>query len=440
MMSRRRFLGDMGASLAGVIAVPQIVHSSVLGLRGATPPNDRIAIGLIGMGKQMGGHHNTFLRRDDTQVLAICDVESIRLGNHVNLANHYYAGALDQSDYDGVKAYKDFREVVARDDIDAVCIATPNHWHALISIAAMKSGKDVYCEKPLALTIGECQAMVATARRYGRVFQTGSQQRSSHEFRFACEMVQSGRIGKVHTVHVNVGGPPIESWHLPGQPVPEGLDWDMWLGPAPWRTYNYDIAPDLKYDGWPNWRSYRDYAGGMMTDWGAHHFDIAQWGLGMDETGPVEIWPPDGKDHERLTYRYANGVTMYHGGGRGCAGVEFIGPDGSVRVNRGQLETVPESIMEVPTRPDEVHLYESPEHHEDWIRCIRTRQRPICDVAIGAHSAIVCHIGNIAYWLKRPLKWDPDKERFVDDDEANRLLWRSMRAPWRIDEAGTITA
>ena len=225
----------------------------------------------------------------------------------------------------------------------------------------------------------------------------------------------------------------MDSWHLPGQPVPEGLDWDMWLGPAPYRSYNYDIAPDLHYEGWPNWRNYRDYAGGMMTDWGAHHFDIAQWGLGMDHTGPVEVIPPGG-GLKRLTYRYANGVVMYHGGGRGCAGVEFIGPDGSIRVNRGRLETIPESIMAEPTRPGEINLYLSPGHHEDWITCIRSRQRPICDVDIGRHSAIVCHIGNIAYWLKRPLKWDPDAERFVNDGEANRLLTRAMRSPWRIEE------
>lgn len=269
-------------------------------------------------------------------------------------------------------------------------------------------------------------------RRYGRVFQTGSQQRSERGFRVACELVRNNRIGPVHTVHVNVGGPPIEC-NLPAEPVPEGLDWDFWVGPAPWRPYHSDIAPPLEFRGWPNWRVYRDFAGGMMTDWGAHHFDIAQWGLGMDESGPVEIIPPEHSDARLLTYKYANGVTMYHGGGSGGrAGVEFIGTEGRVMVNRGYLETDPPGLELEPLGPNEVHLYESPGHAVDWLACIRTRQRPICDVAIGSHSATVCHLGNIAYRLKRPLRWDPANWRFANDDEANRLLGRPMRSPWTL--------
>jgi len=274
--------------------------------------------------------------------------------------------------------------------------------------------------------------LVDTTRRYGRVFQTGSQQRSDDEFRIACELVRSGRIGRVHTVHVNVSGPSVECY-LPEQPVPAGLDWDFWLGPAPWRPYNADIAPGLDFDGWPNWRAYRDYSGGGMTDWGAHHFDIAQWGLGMDESGPVDIYPPDGKEIERLTYIYNNGVVMYHGGATpDRAGVEFIGAEGRVMVNRGYLETDPISLKDVPLGPSDTHLYESPGHHDDWLNCIRTRARPICDVAIGHRSVSVCHLGNLAYLLKRPLRWDPENETFPGDDEANRLLFRPMRSPWHV--------
>ena len=430
-IGRRRFLQRAaGASLAAV-AWPSIIPSSAYGAAGHTAPSNRITVGFVGMGKQMGGHLNTFLNRDQCQVLAVCDVEAKRLKIRQDDANKFYADKLGQQGYHGIDAYADFREIAARDDIDAVVIATPDHWHAITSIAMLRSGKDVYCEKPLTLTINQGKAMVEAARAHGRVFQTGSQQRSGREFRVACELVRNGRIGDVHTVHVNVGGPPVECY-LPAQPVPEGLDWNFWLGPAPWRPYNADIAPGLDYGGWPNFRAYRDYSGGGMTDWGAHHFDIAQWGLGMDETGPVEIIPPDGKDYPRLTYKYANGVIMYHGGGADGAGIEFKGTSGRVMVNRGYIETDPPGLENEPLAPNDVHLYNSPGHHDDWLNAIRSRSKPICDVAIGHRSATVCHLGNIAYWIKRPLEWDPDQERFIDDDEANRMLQRPMRAPWRL--------
>jgi len=434
-VSRRDFIKrTAGLSLAAA-ALPAIVPAKALGADGAAPPSERLTLGFVGMGKQMHGHLNTFLRRPDCQVVALCDVEAVRLKIRQDEANSYYARRYNMTSYSGVSTYGDFREIAARDDIDAVVIATPDHWHALVSIAMLESGKDVYCEKPLTLTVNQGKAIVRAARQYGRVFQTGSQQRSSREFRVACELVRNGRIGKVRTVHVNVGGPPVECY-LPADPVPPGLDWNFWLGPAPWRPYNSEIAPGLDYDGWPKFRVYRDYAGGGMTDWGAHHFDIAQWGLGMDETGPVKILPPGG-GRERLTYKYANGVTMYHGGAQGRAGVEFIGDNGRVMVNRGYLKTDPLGLENVPLEPDEIHLYNSPGHHEDWVQCVKNRSRPICDVAIGHRSVTVCHLGNIAYWIKRPLRWDPAKEEFVQasgapDAEANRLLQRPMRAPWKI--------
>ena len=423
-MTRRGFL--KGAAAA--VGAPLVVSASALGA-GAAAPSDRIGMGFIGYGMQCRGHVSGMLGRPDVQVLAVCDADSIRRKMAAKQVDDRYADARSKGAYKGCTDYNDFRDLADRTDIDAVLIAAPDHWHALTVIRCAESGKDVYCEKPLSLTIREARLMVNAVRRYGRVFQTGSQQRSSREFRFACEMVRSGRIGKVQTVYVNVGGPSQEC-NLPGQPVPEGIDWNLWLGPAPWRPYHATICPAVPYNFFPNWRSFRDYSGGGMTDWGAHHFDIAQWGLGMDDSGPVEIHPPDGKDYPRLTYKYANGVVMQHGGGR--SGVDFVGTEGRVMVNRGQLATEPKELMNTPTAANEVHLYNSPGHHQDWLRCIRTRQKPICDVEIGARSVSVCHLGNIAYWLKRPLKWDPVQEVFLGDDEANRWLDRPKREPWTL--------
>lgn len=427
-LSRRAFLKRTAAAAV----FPAIIPSSALGADGFTAPSNRITLGLIGVGKQMRGHHQTMLRRDAVQVLALCDVESVRLEIEKEKNQRAYAEKFGETSYKACETYKDFRQLCARPDIDAVMIATPDHWHAIPCVEALRNGKDVYCEKPLTLTIHEGRVIEKTTRRYGRVFQTGSQQRSERGFRVACELVRNGRIGRVHTVHVNVGGPPVDCY-LPEEPVPPGLDWDFWLGPAPWRPYHSDIAPGHEYEGWPNFRAYREFAGGGMTDWGAHHFDIAQWGLGKDDTGPVEILPPNGKDIDRLTYLYADGVVMVHGGGKpDRAGVVFIGTEGKVMVNRGYLETDPPRLKDEPLGPGDIHLYESPGHHQDWLACIMTRRRPICDVEIGHRSVTVCHLGNIAYWLKRPLKWDPVAERFIGDDEADRLLSRPMRAPWRL--------
>ncbi len=426
-IGRRQFLGKALAGTAAAAALPNIISASAW----ASPPSNRLTLGFIGLGKMMGGHVPFYLNRKDCQALAVCDVEANRLETYRANVDNHYANAHGQGSYQACAAYGDFRDLVARDDIDAVVIATPDHWHAIPSIRAMESGKDVYCEKPLCLTIDEGKAMVAAARRYGRVFQTGSQQRSAPEFRLACELVRNGRIGKVHTVRVNVGGPPVECY-LPAQPVPEGLDWDMWLGPSPWRPYHYDLAPPPDYPGWPDFRAYRDFAGGGMTDFGAHHFDIAQWGLGMDESGPVEIYPPDGKDYHRLTYKYANGIVMEHGGAESQAAVEFIGETGRVMVNRGYLATDPAHLQFEPIGPDDIRLHPSGSHQENWLDCVRSRKKPICDVAIGCRSATVCHLGNIAYWVKRPFRWNPETEQIEGDDTARRQISRPMRGPWSL--------
>ncbi len=417
-ISRRGFF----RRAAALGAAPLVVSADALGAD-RSPPSDRLTMGFIGMGKQCAGHLGAMLGRREVQVLAVCDVDQDK---------RLWAKARVDGRYRNADcaAYNDFRRLVDRSDIDAVLIATPDHWHAIPTIRCAEAGKDIYCEKPLSLTIREARAMVKAVRRYGRVFQTGSQQRSWANFRFACEMVRSGRIGKLLAVHVNVGGPSVDC-HLPAEPVRKGVDWDMWLGPAPWRPFNSTICPPRGAHGWPQWRRFRDYSGGGMTDMGAHHFDIAQWGMGTELTGPVEIIPPDGKDHRWLTFRYANGVLLYHGGSERSS-ITFVGTDGKVFVGRGHLSTEPPEIMSAPISASEVHLYRSDNHHQNWLDCIRTRRRPVADVEIGCRSVSVCLLGNLAYMLKRRLRWDPEREVFIGDDEANRWLDRPKREPWQL--------
>ena len=336
--TRRQFLQSTAA-----ITAPLLLPSGLWAAE--TKPNARITLGFIGTGTQ--GRHllNSFLPHGNVQIVAVNDVDTTRRLHHKKLVEDFYA-AKGNKDYKGCDEYKDFREVIARKDIDAVVIAAPDHWHAYPAVMAANAKKDIYCEKPLSLTIHEARAMVKAVRKNNRVFQTGSMQRSMSEFWKACSLVRSGRIGQIKEVYVSVGGP--SQWcDLPEEPMEPGLDWDFWLGPAPKRPYNSVLSPRGVHQHFPNWRNYREYSGGMMTDWGAHHFDIAQWGLGMDESGPVEILPPDGKELKRLTYKYANGVVMYHGGLEGYGfGVVFVGTNGKVCVDRGKFKTEPESLAQ----------------------------------------------------------------------------------------------
>jgi predicted dehydrogenase len=410
--TRRRFL----AGAAAVAGAPYFMVPSARGA--ATSPNNRINLAVIGLGTMGGVHLGDFVTFNDVQIVAVCDVEANRREQWRQRVNAAYAEA--GRSYKGCAAIHDFRDVLARDDVDAVLIATPEHWHAIMTIEACRAGKDVYCEKPLSHTIREARLMADAARNYGRVVQTGTQQRSSAEFRLAVDLVRTGRIGKVQTIHIGVGGTSREQW-LPEQPVPPSLDYNLWLGPAPWKPYHPDRVN--------NWRDHRDYSGGQMADWGAHHFDVAQWAMGADNSGPTEIYPPDGRDFKTLTYKYANGTLMYHGGANG---VKFTGTDGVIEVNRGYLKTWPEEIAKMPILPQDKSLWRAGDHRRNWLECIRTRRLPVTDASIGARSVTVCHLGNLAYWLNRPLKWNPAKEEFEGDDEANRWLDRPMRAPWRL--------
>lgn len=422
-VTRRSFIE---AALAAAAASPVVLAADD---PKPAAPGERLTLGFIGMGTMNRGHLGHFLGQKDVQVVAVCDVDTTRRDHAKTTVEKRYAEATKSGRYKGCAAYKDFRDLLKRSDIDAVVIGTPDHWHAIPALEAMKAGKDVYCEKPLTLTILEAKRLVEATRKLKRVFQTGSQQRSGNEFLLACELVRNGRIGKVKTVNINVGGPS-KPCDLPEEEMEKGLDWDLWLGPAPKRPYNSVLSPRGVHSHFPNWRAYREYSGGMMTDWGAHHFDIAQWGLGMDESGPVEILPPDNPKADRgVRYRYANGVEVVHGPG---GGVQFIGSDGEITVNRGKLVSVPEQLIKEPLPEKAIRLYKSPGHQRDWLNCIRSRKRPICDVEVGARSVTVCHLGNLAYWHHRKLRWDPKRWQFVADETANRWLDVERRDPWQL--------
>ena len=437
-ISRRQFVHRSAAA----IAMPAIVPASALGLNGKRPPSERINIGMIGVGFQARGHLNFLLRHPDSQVLAVCEVDRTRRDDAKRIADTYYEDQIKAGTYKAISATADFREVTSRKDIDAVLIATPDHWHVITATEAMKAGKDVYCEKPLTLTIAEAKVIIECARKHKRVFQTGSQQRSDKRFRAACEAVRNGRIGKLKTVYVSHQvGPSSKPCDLPEEPIEAGLDWNMWLGQAPMRPYNSILSPRGVHSFFPNWRNFREYSGGLMTDWGAHHFDIAQWGIGADDSGPVEIIPPeDSTAKNGVRYVYANGVDLIHAphkdpDGRDDGGVHFVGESGTIYVDRGRVTSWPDNVVKDPLGSGEKALYKSDEHHQNWFDCIRSREKPICDVEIGARSVTVCHLGNLVYWNRKKLKWDPQKWEFPGDKEANGWKDRERRGPWKLPTA-----
>jgi hypothetical protein len=403
-------------------------------------------MGVIGIGTQGGGHltggawtylPGGYLGRDDVQVLAVCDVWRDRRERAQQRVNEHYSNKFGKGNYKACEAYNDFREVLARDDVDAVLIGTPIHWHALMSSMAAKAGKDVYCEKPISLTIREGRAMVDAVRRYGRVYQAGTQQRSEYggKFRLACELVRSGRIGRLKCVYAMLGGGGLSIGGRAsgkGLPVPDALDWELWLGPAPWTPYQG--STDAHMFGWGS------------INWGQHHYDIVQWGINADDTGPVEQssggksdLPPllccweDGK----LAYRFASGVVVYgcpYPGEKvgGSGGACFVGTEGRVAVDRENLVAYPPKILEQPLGADDIHLYESTSHSGNFLDCVRTRKRAICDAEIAHRAMSIILLGGIATLLKRPLKWDPKREHFINDPEADRMLSAPYREPWRI--------
>ncbi len=452
-LSRRDFL-----KTTAVFGAAQIVPASVLG---ANAPSNRINVGVIGTGTRGIPDMQVFMRNDDVQIMAISDVNTASYGYRnetklmgrepaLEIANAYYAGKTRSGRSQGVAAYTDFRKIIDRDDIDAVAIVTPDHWHSTMTCMAAKAGKDIFCQKPMTLTIRDGQQMIEAVRKCNCVFQTGSQYRSHPAARLACELVRNGRIGELKTIRTFIGmnnkvgpGP---GWKP--MPVPRGFDYDMWLGPAPEVPY-HELRCIYKF------RFILDYSGGQITNLGAHCNDVAQMGNDTSLTGPIEVepiyaeWPPKGSLFNtalRCGYRlrYANGVELTQESSDKMGGTRFEGTKGWVRFNFRSLETSPESLKSSTIGPDEIHLPRpvkyadagKRDHYADHVRnfldCVKTREEPIEPVEVGHRTSTLCHLGNIALQLNRTLKWDPDNERFPDDEEANRMQSRPIREPWGV--------
>jgi len=428
IISRRQFLKRATVASASIAGFPYFVRPSALGKAGSVAASSRIVMGCIGVGSQGTGNMRGFLGKKEVQVVAVCDVDK----KHRNRAKQIVDERYRNTD---CKAYLDFREVIERKDIDALSVALPDHWHSIPCVMGARAGKDIYGEKPLARTIREGRAICDAVQRYGRVWQTGSWQRSQSNFHRACELVRNGRIGKVHLVEVGLptGG---STDNKPVQPVPEGLDWDFWLGPAPWVPYRGVCH-------W-NWRWIMDYSGGQLTDWAGHHIDIAHWGLDLEHTGPVEIegrgvYPKDGiydaPTQYKFTCKYATGLTMIVANDRQQPkgmGTRWLGEKGWIYVRRGKLEADPPSVLQEVIGPDEIKLYKSRDHIGNFLDCVKSRQLTITPVEVAHRSISVGLLGEIAMLTRQKLRWDPEKEVFLNSDEANRLLSRSMRSPWHL--------
>lgn len=423
-LNRRQFLHRTGTLAATAIAFPHVTgRAAELG----TGVRAGIRVGAIGT----GGRGFALMRGVAANVVAVCDVDT----------RHAARAVAEIEKQTGRKpaSHTDYRKLLENRDVDAVIIGTPDHWHALQCVHACQADKDVYCEKPLTLTIHEGRVITEVARSTRRIVQTGSQQRSDDKFRLGCELVRNGRIGKLKSVRVGLTYVNFDPTPVPDSEPPGELDYNLWLGPAPWRPYNRNR---VHY----NFRFFWDYSGGQMTNWGAHHLDIAQWGLGTDDTGPVEIegtgtFDPDKRFEvpveSEITYRYANGVVLNcTQGPNRKTGTTFEGESGWIHVNRGNLEANDDDLIGEPLPDDAVRLYVSRDHMNNWFECIKSRQAPICDAEIGHRTSTVCHLGSLAVRLGRKLRWDPSGEAFVGDDEANRLRHYAYRQPWSLPKVG----
>jgi predicted dehydrogenase len=436
-VSRRSFLGGSIAGLAAA-GLPEwfateahaAEREAVAGRDRRYGPNDQINIAVIGPGGSKGGFRQGLgdtrgiASHPGVKCIAVCDLDR---------QHREEAAAIFGPD---TAKYHDFRDVLNRKDIDAVVIGTPDHWHAIIASAAMRAGKDVYCEKPLTLTIDEGKRLVRTWKQTGRIFQVGSQQRSDHRFRLACELVRNGRLGKLHKVQANLpGGPTGGPFEVKPTPSKDDFDWDMWQGQTP----ETDYIPERTHGTFRHWL---EYSGGMMTDWGAHHNDIAQWGLGTDRSGPIGV-EAVGTRHFghncynafqefQVTYTYPSDIQLVTSN-TGENGVQFNGENGWIFVSRGDIRASDDRLLEDPLPANATRLYASDDHHGNFVDCVRSRKGTICDAEIGHRSVSVCHLGNICLRLGgRPLKWDPVREEFDGDREANGMVSRPMRNHWHV--------
>ena len=426
-ITRRRFLKNVTGITAGAIAFPYIVPSSALGNAGNVAASNRIVMACIGVGGMGTGDMHGFLSKKEVQVVAVCDVDKSQRDKAKKNVDDKYQN-------NDCKTYLDFRDVIARDDIDSLSLAMPDHWHSIPAVMGARAGKDIHAQKPLARTIAEGRAICDAVKRYGIIWQTGSQQRSERDFHRACELVRNGRIGKVTRVEVGLptgGG----SDNKPVQPEPEGVDWNFWLGPAPWVPYRGIMH-------W-NWRWMMDYSGGQLTDWAGHHIDIAHWGLDLERTGPVEIegtgvYPRDGIYNVPMEYKftckYANGVVMTVANNKQIPqGTKWYGESGKwIYVKRGKLEANPASVLKEVIGPDEIKLYNSRDHKQNFLDCVKNRNETIAPAEIAHRSISIGLLGEIAMLTERKLQWDPDNERFLNDEQANRMLSRPMRSPWHL--------
>jgi predicted dehydrogenase len=423
--NRRKFLANAGRVTLAFTIVPRFV----LGGKGWLAPSDRIQLGFIGTGKQGRGLLDAFA--DKASIVAGADADAKKLAQFQSLAEKAHATAAGTNTHKGFRSYAEFQELLERKDIDAVVIATPDHWHAVQTVMAANAGKHVYCEKPLAHSIEEGRAMVNAMTKNKKILQTGSMQRSWKNFRQACELVRNGYIGNIKEVLVNVGDAAIPC-DLAAETVPGYLHWESWVGPASYRAYNAELSPPVEKDIFPNWRLFKEYGGGSVSDWGAHMFDIAQWGLGMDKTGPVKFLPPEGNAVKGLVMVYENGLQLKHQDfGRGY-GVRFIGDRGSIDISRDYLDSNPVNVASASIKPGEKLLYNSDDHYIDWLNCIKTGKQPICDAETGHRTSSVCCLANIAYWLRKPLDWNPVTEQVTNSEEANRLTRAYIRATWKL--------
>jgi hypothetical protein len=425
VLSRRQFLSGSVAS----IAIPGVISSSVLGRTGSLAPSNRITMGTIGVGGRGKQVMRSLMGQPGCRMLAVCDVNTDRLNEARQIVNEQYVN-IDCS------AYKDYRELLGRSDIDAVLIAGPDQWHVLQSIKAARAGKDIYLEKPLGLSVRDNIALRQTIHKYERVFQFGTQQRSDRNFRFACELVLNGRIGKLRSI---IAATPSSRavGNYPPIPVSPTLDYEKWVGPARWMPYTHGII-----DNCGQWGHISNFSLGWVTTWGIHHVDIAQWGNDADTTGPTEVegtgvFPKDGLYDCATAWDmklvYANGVTLnFVDNKKYRQGVLFEGSDGLVFIKRGSIDAHPKSLLNEKIGPDEIHLLVSNDHSKNFIDCIRTRRTPVSSIESAVRTDTVCHLSDIAMRLRRKLRWDPEKENFVNDSEASRMLTRAMRSPWHL--------
>jgi myo-inositol 2-dehydrogenase/D-chiro-inositol 1-dehydrogenase len=454
-MERRNFIRKTVAGGVATLLVPTILPSNVFG---STIANGKINIGQIGCGRIARAHDMAeTLKYDNARLIAVSDVDSNRMKDAKKLVENYYAQKTGSKKAVEVKMYGDYKEMLMNPDIDAVIISTPDHWHSQPAIEAALAGKDVYLQKPTSLTLEEGRILSDIVRKKGIILQVGTQQRSSPQFRIAAELVRNGRIGKLHTVKIGLPGDPAGP-EAATMPVPPNLNYDMWLGSTPWIPYTEIRVHPQKGYGRPGWLRQEQFGAGMITGWGQHHYDSAAWGMDTELTGPISVdavaqfpnsgvWDVHGDFMAKA--EYANGITMYTSGAY-TNGIKYIGTDGWIFVSRGSysatasdpvsksksakaLDASDPNILTSEIGINEIHLYKSNEQHGNWLECIESKEEPISPVEIGHRACSVCLITYISMKLERKLNWNPDTERFTNDDEANAMLSRSQRLPYGVN-------